>query len=727
MDTADTEISLLGSEADLTEIHAQSDLPFSHERRRTKTGFLVSGDRLAAFVPTPPGKREDGSWVWKHGEHITRKSDAERRFLCRICYDDPKQSLVTDLPNHTLQIARHLRIHGFDIYGNKTNKRKRQEEGDVGEQLKAQATVFDRNDWHTKYVKWMVMDDVPLERSVSKPHKDLLIYRNPFMKNAVPDSRNTTRKWIIRAFHQSKSAVRRSLATSKSRITLSFDAWKSGNELDLLGVVAHYIDRYHCVKNVLLALRNTYGSHKGEEVHHHLLAVCRDYRIGSRIAYIMADNASSNDTAIELLQSELSINLDKQRLRCAGHVINLVCKAILYGTDTDCIEDVIINGSEELYDSKVSHFETELRAIRDEKELLKIWRKKGPIGKLHNIIIHATTNPARREFFKAKQKEAIPDAVRLYQLVINGGIRWNSTCDMLERAFKLKDAIELYCNEFRSDDQSPLENDCLTTDDWLELRELLNLLQPLKQVSLYVQTDGKDSRHGSLFENLQAIDYLLTELETLKRDHQYQPSSHYKACINLGWKKLNKYYELSDVTPAYRAAIAVHPCFKMRWFEKQWRRSHPHWIDEARDRIRELFDEYKRRHCDDVRTVTSAQRSKELTKFERYNMCDDDVETGDDLERFLREERAPKGTNPLAWWQLNEERYPVLCHMAYDLFAAPASTAADERQFSMAGHVLDEEHWNTKDDLAEAHQCLKSAFAEQIDVFLSDCQYTIRT
>ena len=46
--------------------------------------------------------------------------------------------------------------------------------------------------------------------------------------------------------------------------------------------------------------------------------------------------------------------------------------------------------------------------------------------------------------------------------------------------------------------------------------------------------------------------------------------------------------------------------------------------------------------------------------------------------------------------------------MAFDLLAAPASSAADERVFSIAGHVLDDEHWHTKDDLAEAQQCLKS-------------------
>lgn len=54
-------------------------------------------------------------------------------------------------------------------------------------------------------------------------------------------------------------------------------------------------------------------------------------------------------------------------------------------------------------------------------------------------------------------------------------------------------------------------------------------------------------------------------------------------------------------------------------------------------------------------------------------------------------------------------------HMALDLLAAPASSSADERTFSKAGHVLDGDCWHTKDDLAQAEQCLRSAIDEGIE------------
>jgi hypothetical protein len=493
---------------------------------------------------------------------------------------------------------------------------------------------------------------------------------------------------------------------AKSRITLSFDAWKSNNELDLLAIIAHYVDEHYNVKNVLLALRNTYGSHTAAEIKHHLLVVVREYRITTKIAYFMADSANSNDAALELLQKDLDIQPSKQRLRCACHIINLVCKAILYGCDIDCIEDAIQDNDGGLsYCSGVSRFEAVLHG-KDELAKLRAWRKKGPIGKLHIVVLHARASPARRDFFKSKQREALPDAERLYQLVADKGIKWNSTCDMLERAFKLKDAIELYQGHFKGDEDEPLEDDTLTSNDWLELRELLDLLLPLRAVSMTLQSDGKDCNNGLLWQSLTAIDYLMAKLEGLKAKHTYLPNSHFKAAINLGWKKLDKYYNLSDNTPAYRAAIVIHPSKKMAWFEAKWKEEHPQWITDAKDTVTSLYNEYKRQHADEA--LIAHQPDKELSEFEQYNLLEDDYSQNDDLERYLREERAPAGTNPLHWWQNNHHRYPILRHMAFDLLGTPASSSANERTFSKAGEVLDKRRFSTLDDLAEANQCLKS-------------------
>jgi len=66
MDAASTTESFLTEPDNLTELHKQSDLPFDHESRpKTNTGFLMQGDLLIHYLPTPPPKRERISWIWK--------------------------------------------------------------------------------------------------------------------------------------------------------------------------------------------------------------------------------------------------------------------------------------------------------------------------------------------------------------------------------------------------------------------------------------------------------------------------------------------------------------------------------------------------------------------------------------------------------------------------------------------------------------------------------------
>jgi hypothetical protein len=294
---------------------------------------------------------------------------------------------------------------------------------------------------------------------------------------------------------------------------------------------------------------------------------------------------------------------------------------------------------------------------------------------------------------------------------------------MVERAIKLRDAIELYCNHFKSDEACPLSaEDILSNDDWLELSEILQLLTPVKKAQKVVQSAG--SYYGSLWLALASLEFLLDTLETAKQKYQHLPNTHLKAMINLGWKKLRKYYVLSDKTAAYRAAIALHPHYKMRWFKRNWSdmtddKTGESWVELAREAIEGLYEEYERRYSDSEAAAIAALRKqqdsqKELDDFER-SLCmdsDDNNDVQEELQRYLQEPVAPYGTDPVHWWQANHLRYPILRHMAFDLLAAPSSSAAAERQFSIAGHVLNEDRYLTKADLAEANQCLKNWFQE---------------
>jgi hypothetical protein len=63
-----------------------------------------------------------------------------------------------------------------------------------------------------------------------------------------------------------------------------------------------------------------------------------------------------------------------------GHVINLVAHKVLFGSDVEsCVHELI--------------------KFTAEAVELMTWRRKGPIGKLHNLIRYITHSSNRRDAF----------------------------------------------------------------------------------------------------------------------------------------------------------------------------------------------------------------------------------------------------------------------------------------------------------------------------------------
>lgn len=93
----------------------------------------------------------------------------------------------------------------------------------------------------------------------------------------------------------------------------------------------------------------------------------------------------TNDTTVETLAQTYNIDATEQRLRCLGHVVNLVVQALLYGEDLTTL-------SKELEDaSDISQF--------------KIWRQQGAIGKLHNLVVYICRSEQRTGIFNNIQRE----------------------------------------------------------------------------------------------------------------------------------------------------------------------------------------------------------------------------------------------------------------------------------------------------------------------------------
>ena len=113
----------------------------------------------------------------------------------------------------------------------------------------------------------------------------------------------------------------------------------------------------------------------------------------------MSDNAENNDTALcnlnELLQKEggQGFDIDERRLRCLGHIINLVIKLLLFNGNltklSKKLQQVVMKVQEDV--------PARLRNAR-----IKEWRARGVVGRLHNVILYIRASTQRRNTFMMK-------------------------------------------------------------------------------------------------------------------------------------------------------------------------------------------------------------------------------------------------------------------------------------------------------------------------------------
>ena len=79
----------------------------------------------------------------------------------------------------------------------------------------------------------------------------------------------------------------------------------------------------------------------------------------------------------EFSSSYFQIPFSQHHLRCFGYILNLVAKALLFGWNSNAFEADILTA----------------KVLNNEVAELDFWRKKSPIGKLHNIISYIRGSP----------------------------------------------------------------------------------------------------------------------------------------------------------------------------------------------------------------------------------------------------------------------------------------------------------------------------------------------
>jgi hypothetical protein len=263
----------------------------------------------------------------------------------------------------------------------------------------------------------------------------------------------------------------------------------------------------------LIALR-TVHSQSGLDQWEVLRPALIDYGITTKIGALVADNAGSNDVLCRTIAEWLSLehkipwNAAYQRIRCQGHVINLIVQAFLFSSKKD--EELMESHDKD--DEEQKEEENEEEAVLPAKSKYK--KKKtdkssleksvdernqnirhimGPMGKLHNIVVHIRKSANRTTWFKDRAGKIIP---------LDNRTRWNSWFTMLNVALeeKVKAGLHLYIEHYLDDIS---KDDILATSEWIQLRTIRNFLQSFHEATLFLQGD-----RTTLERVLESIDIL---------------------------------------------------------------------------------------------------------------------------------------------------------------------------------------------------------------------------
>ncbi|KAF6525626.1 hypothetical protein HZS61_011421 [Fusarium oxysporum f. sp. conglutinans] len=397
-------------------------------------------------------------------------------------------------------------------------------------------------------VGFVIDSDVPFTIFEHKFLKELFYQFDHELALQIPWSSSSIARELQKIFESKADIIKAELGSALTKIHISFDLWTSPNRCSLY-------------------LRRQLGIHSGEILAETLFEIVQLWDIRGQVGTVISDNVTTNDTCLSYFYRQLDpsirpADIKARRMRCYGHVLNLVARAFLFGKDAESFElESDINGMRGLQEQDLRH-----------------WRSKGPIGKLHNIVKFIRSSPQRSEYFKRIAHEQEDEGYHLceestaeLEVILNNETRWNSTYMMIKRALRKQTDIRAYifALEGEKDEEKRIPaDDILSNEDWRVLAAL-----PEHSQAEYAAFDKPPASK-------------ISQKSSLPADHR----AYIRASINNGWKKLDEYYSKLGEFPLFAAAVILHPRFGISWLEATWATEEQlAWVRDAKAGIKDYF------------------------------------------------------------------------------------------------------------------------------------------
>ena len=180
-------------------------------------------------------------------------------------------------------------------------------------------------------VAWIVRRDIPFAEVESEDYR---LKEKMLNRDYVPISADTVSRYISQMYDQAKSHVKSQLQSIPGRASFTWDVWTTDHHpRQFLAIVLHAVSEDWEKMEVPFGFEHI-TNHTGEGMAAVFQNITEDMNIFRKFVAATTDNASDNGAMIvklSALHRDLGVKYDPKEIwgRCMGHVVNLICQAML--------------------------------------------------------------------------------------------------------------------------------------------------------------------------------------------------------------------------------------------------------------------------------------------------------------------------------------------------------------------------------------------------------------
>ena len=234
----------------------------------------------------------------------------------------------------------------------------------------------------------------------------------------------------------------------------------------------------------------------------------------------------------EQAQYYLRFKVSNGDIRCFAHIINLAVQAgeescgIIFMSCTICF----VCCSAENNQSRTVRAFQRLRIRARLCYLHPQYKSSSTVSCLQKIRILTLVFGRRRQFKDALEKQCRALGIKHYSIPIDMPVRWSSTHTMIDKFYRMKDAIIAVLASQSFDDS--IKEVELSKSDWAVTKELLDFFGLFVKTTTMMQADNYPTLNRTLPEYFR----LISRLEAVKDSKDKPCKSDQRGCCCCSWQ-----------------------------------------------------------------------------------------------------------------------------------------------------------------------------------------------